>query len=367
MSRRRLTWRQWVGYTGFTLVGLLFVAVMVWRGDILRAGLDPQIPFQTYQPPEAPDYRQPNNWAMRDGRVAGSGEAAVFFVHSTTYDGGEGWNGQVADPAADTYLQRVVMPNYAGPFARAGSVSAPLYRQGSLFTRLTLRDDAREARAFAYKDVERAFAEWLTEHQNQPIILAGVEQGGELVARLIKERIAPNPYLRERLVAAYVMDAIVPVGMTREVPPCSSSTAVGCLIAFSPITEGSQGAARRRLRRALIWDDRGRLVELQGQAPQCVNPVSGTDDGKAVPARRHLGGANATDIEWGLRPAFIDRQIATQCREGLLWHTAPTSESFREWNGWTARRKAKPYNLFYADIEADSLRRLEAWKDKQAS
>lgn len=367
MSKRRLTWRQAIGYTGFGLVGLLLAAVVVWRGDILRAGLDPQIPFQTYQPPEEPDYSKSTSWALNNATVPGSAGAAVFFVHSTTYDGGEGWNGEVGDADADSYLKRVVIPNYAGPFARSGEISAPLYRQGSLFTRLTLRDDAREARAFAYQDVERAFSMWLSQHPNQPIILAGVEQGGELVARLIKEHVATNPALNQWLVAVYIMDAIVPEGMSPQVAGCTSASEVGCMVAFSQITEGSDGAARRRLRRALIWDDRGRLVELQGRKPMCVNPVSGSDDGAAVPERRHLGAANATDMEWGLRPAFIDRHVSSQCRDGLLWHSPVRSESFRQWSGWTARRKAQPYNLFYADIEADALRRLEAWKARSAA
>ena len=56
MKMPSLTLRQWVGYTGFALVFILVAAVAVWRGDILKAGLDPQIPFQTYEPPPAPDY-----------------------------------------------------------------------------------------------------------------------------------------------------------------------------------------------------------------------------------------------------------------------------------------------------------------------
>ena len=56
MSRRQLTFRQWVGWIGLTVILLLATAVAVWRGDILKAGLDPQVPFQTYTPPPAPDY-----------------------------------------------------------------------------------------------------------------------------------------------------------------------------------------------------------------------------------------------------------------------------------------------------------------------
>lgn len=362
-----LTLRQWVGYTGFALVFILVAAVAVWRGDILKAGLDPQIPFQTYEPPAAPDYRQSAAWALQDARAPGADEAAIFFVHSTTYDGGKGWNGPIGDRKADAYLTRVVIPNYAGPFARAGSISAPRYRQASLYTRLTLREDAREARAFAYGDIDKAFDQWLAAHPDGPIILAGVEQGADLVARLVYERVANDAVLRRRLVAVYLMDATVSLDRTATLSACHARSQTGCVVGWSQVGEGDEGAARRRLRRALVWNDRGQLVELADSPALCVNPVSGSDDGAAVPARRHLGAANATGLEWGVRPAFIDRQIATQCRDGLLRHTVLKSESFRDFSGWTNRRKARPYNLFYADIEADAQARLSAWKAQQAA
>jgi hypothetical protein len=58
-----------------------------------------------------------------------------------------------------------------------------------------------------------------------------------------------------------------------------------------------------------------------------------------VPARRHLGAANATGLEWGVRPAFLDRLIATQCRGGLLRHTMPDSEAFKEVGDWADRER----------------------------
>ena len=365
MKMPSLTLRQWVGYTGFALVFILVAAVAVWRGDILKAGLDPQVPFQTYEPPPAPDYRQPAAWALREARAPDAGDAAIFFLQSTTYDGGSGWNGPIGDRKADAYLKRVVIPNYAGPFARAGAISAPRYRQASLYTRLTLREDAREARAFAYGDVEKALEQWLAVHPRGPIILAGVEQGADLIARLVHERVAKDAALRERLVAVYLMDAIVDLKQTAPIAACHVRDQTDCVVGWSQVGEGDEGAARRRLRRALVWNDRGQLVELGDRPSLCVNPVSGSDDGMVVPARRHLGAANATGLEWGVRPAFIDRQIATQCRDGLLRHTVLKSESFREFTGWADRRKARPYNLFYADIEADAVARLAAWTAKQ--
>jgi len=362
MKRQKLTARQWLGWTGFALVFLLTTAVAVWRGDILRAGLDPQVPFQTYQPPPAPDYASDEAWAMRDARAPDAGPAAVFFVHSTTYDGGRHWNGPIGHPDAETWLQRVVLPNYAGPFARLGTVSAPRYRQGSLYTRLTLREDAREARTFAYRDILAAYDAWIARHPDGPIVLAGVEQGGELVERLLRERIAGDPALRERLVAVYLMDVLIPVvRLAPSTPACEGRDRIGCIVSFSAVNEGNDGAGRRRLRRALVWDARGRLVELDGREALCVNPVTGSTSTAPVAARENRGATNATGLEWGARPALLARETATQCRGGLLRYSDPEAESFRHPGTWTERRKARPYNLFYGDIEADAEARLARW------
>jgi hypothetical protein len=360
---RRLTTRQWFGYLGFALVFLLTAAVAIWRGDILRAGLDPQVPFQTYDPPPAPNYADPNAWALLDARVDGAGTAAVFFVHSTTFDGGSEWNSPIGEARADAYLARVVLPNYAGPFARAGSVSAPHYRQASLYTRLTLRDDAREARAFAYQDIRSAFDVWLARHPTGPIILAGVEQGADLLDRLIRQRVAPDAALRDRLAAAYLMDTIIAAdNLAADVPACARREQLHCIVAWSQVGDNDEGPARRRLRRALVWDDRGRLVELEGRSPVCVNPVIGSTAEDVVPARAHRGATNATGLEWGARPALVAREVETQCRDGILRHSWPDLESIRKGGGsWADRRKARPYNLFYGDLEADVASRLSAY------
>ncbi|WP_297804385.1 DUF3089 domain-containing protein [uncultured Brevundimonas sp.] len=358
--------KHWFRWTIFGIVITLLLAAAVWRGDILRSLLDPEVPFQTYTPPPAPDYASPKAWALNDARISGAKNASVFFLHSTTFDGGKEWNGPIGDPKADAYLHKIVLPNFAGPFAPLGVVSAPLYRQGSLYSRLTLRDDAREARAFAYGDVEKAFDAWLARHPDGPIILAGAEQGGELLARLVRDRVSTDPALKERLVAAYITDAIIPVDGTG-LPVCHQRADTGCLVAWSMVEEGTTGVITRRLRRALYWDDKGRLTESGNRPVVCVNPVTGSDGEEKVEARRHLGAANAAGLEWNVRPAFIDRVVETQCRNGFLRHTAIKSESFREQRSWTDRRKAKPYNLFYADTTADAMARLEAWEKQKAT
>lgn len=362
---RRLTFRQWVGYAGFAAVIVVTAAVAVWSGDILRAGLDPQVPFQTYEPPAAPDYRSASSWALLDdGR---SDQASVFFVMPTTFDGGSGWNGAIDDARANAYMRRVVLPNYASPFAREARVSAPLYRQASLYTRLTLRDDAREARAFAYGDVKKAFDLWLQNHPTGPIVIAGVEQGGELAARLVRDELASRPALKTRLAGAYLIETLVSQTMFEgRIAPCEAADQTGCLVAWMSVQDGDEPAARRALRRALEWNDRGELVALGGQAI-CVNPVTGSTAEPRAEARQHSGATNATGLEWGARPALTGRLISTQCRGGLLWHSAPDADFLTAGGSWADRRKIVPYNLFYGDIERDVAARVSAWRARNGA
>lgn len=362
MKRPALTLRQYVGWFGLIVVFVLVAGVALWRGDILKTWLDPKVPFQTYTPPPAPDYASPSAWAMDEVRTSNAGPAAVFFVHSTTYDGGRDWNGPIGDEAADAYLTRVVLPNYAGPFAQAGAISAPRYRQASLYTRLTLREDAREARAFAYGDVANAFDVWLARHPTGPLVLAGVEQGGEILERLLREKVAGDPALKQRVVAAYLIDVVSPAApLAPQLPACRSRAETACLIGWSPVSDDNDGAAFRRLKRALVWDERGRLAELGDRPALCVNPVTGSTDTAPVDARRHRGATNATGLEWGVRPALMAREVPTQCERGLLRYTDPNIESLKPTGSWSDRRKSRGYNLFYGDVEADVQARLAVW------
>ena len=361
-----MTVRQTIGWLGIGVVTLVAAAVVIWRGDILEASLDPKVPFQTYAPPPAPDYRSARAWYIRDARVPGAGAAAVFFVHSTTFDGGTDWNAPLDNAQAETYLQRVVIPNYAGPFARTGPLSIPRYRQASLYSRLTLRDDARDARAFAYRDVEAAFNTWIAARPDGPIVLVGVEQGAELLDRLIRDRFGDDAGLKQRLVAAYLIEALIPRPRFNNVPLCDSQEAVGCALAWRGVRSDDPSGARQALRRALTWDPYGALVSAEGVEMACVNPVTGSVSDASSDTRQSRGATNATNLEWGARPALQSRIVSARCKDGVLWHSQPQSESFRERGSWADRRKLTAYNLFYADIEADIAGRLARWTEANA-
>ncbi len=355
---------RWLALAGLGAVIFLGLTTVVFWDDLMRTALDPKAPFQTYKPPPAPDYAKRSSWALMPTTPQSPGanepRADVFFVGPTTYDGGRDWNAPVNDARANSIFRRVMAPNYAGPFVRVGRIFAPKYRQASLYTLLTLREDAREARKFAYGDVARAFREYIA-HDNggRPFVIVGVEQGGTMAARLLADEIAPSEPLRARLAVAYLIDTVVPADHP-PLQPCAERGQTACVAAWVSVSDTDMDRARLVLDRALVWGANGELDNLRGRPALCFNPLLGAVTGEAAPARMHQGAANATGLEWGARPAFLARQVAAQCKGGVLHVSQPKSASLRATGSWADRRKVPGYNLFYLDLETDALARVSA-------
>ena len=110
----------------------------------------------------------------------------------------------------------------------------------------------------------------------------------------------------------------------------------------------------------MTWSDSGSLVGVDDATFACVNPVTGRLGTPEAEARKSRGSTNATGLEWGGRPAMQSRLVRSACRDGLLWRSDPSSESFDRQGSWADQRKVQPFNLFYA--EADVLTRLNAWR-----
>ena len=355
---------RWLALTALGALIFVGLATAVFWDDVMRTALDPKAPFQTYRPPPPPDYAKRNAWHLMPttpaAPTADQPMADVFFVGPTTFDGGKDWNAPIDDAKANQTFRTVMAPNYAGPFVRVGRIFAPKYRQASLYTLLTLREDAREARKFAYGDVARAFRYYL-EHDNggRPFVIVGVEQGGTLAARLLADEVAPNDALRQRMAAAYLIATVVPADRP-PLDPCVQRGQTGCLAAWATAPDSDIDRAQQVLDRALVWTSGGDLENLQGRPAICFNPLLGAVSADLAPARLHQGAANATGLEWGARPAFLARQVSAQCRGGILHVSQPKSASLRRSGSWADLRKVPGYNLFYLDIETDALARVSA-------
>ena len=364
MAERPKGFKRTVSAAVVVLLALVVMAAFVWRDDIASNALDPKEPFQTYRPPAAPDYTRRAAWALLPAHpevwTASDPAADVFFVGPTSFDGGPHWNSPIDDVQADKFFRRVVAPNYAGPFVRVGRLFAPRYRQASLYTLLTLREDARDARRFAYADVAAAFRQYLAaDNKGRPFIIVGVEQGGTLASRLIAEEVVRDPSVQARLAAAYLIETVVSADAP-PLPPCAGPRQVGCLAAWASAFEHDGERVQALKDRSLVWSANGELENISGRAPLCFNPLLGAVTNAPAPAKLNLGAANATGLEWGARPAFLTRQVSARCDDGILRVSRPKPKMLKSAGSWADRRKVPGYNLFYGDLEADAKRRVAA-------
>ena len=292
MAGTRRGWKFWLAVWTMTAAAAAVIAVVVWRDAIIEAYSHPKDPFVKTAPPPAPDYASRDAWSLLPaaaGAPAQPDGIDVFFLQPTTYSGNKHWNGSTRDPGANAQLATVILPNYAAPFSAAGGVFVPRYRQASLYTRLTLWDDAIDARRFAYGDVKAAF-EYYRDHYNRgrPFILVGVEQGGELADRLLSEVIAPDPTLRNRLVGAYLIETVTPAdahGPAALAPACVRRDQSGCLVAWASRRRNDFAGAAWLVSRAMVWNSAGQLVPLGARPPLCVNPLLGAATEADAPPR----------------------------------------------------------------------------------
>lgn len=353
---------------GFAAGAFLTLAFLYLQNDIHKNYLDPKIPFQVYKPPEAPDYTKGDGWYLNPaiaGYYADPRKVDVFFLHATSYDGGKAWLGSPDSNAMTEEVPRIQLPNYAGPFSIMGNIYAPKYRQASLFTQLTLRDDAREARQFAYTDALAAFNRFLkTRRGGRGFVIVGVEQGGLLAERLIRDVVVTDPDLKSQLVAAYLLETMVPESQFGNppviAPACMAREQTGCVVAYVSVESGRPDLALQVLQKAVYWQD-DELQALGSQKAVCVNPLSGIADKVEVDAKKSLGATNATGLEWGTEPALMARKVSARCLGGLLFVDKPSSPSFNDGGTWEDQRKVNPYNLFYGDLQADLQSRWQAF------
>jgi hypothetical protein len=357
--------RRWTAL----LIGLflLFVAanMVAFRDNLFRWSYDPRTPFQAKLPPPAPDYSSEATWYLWPPAQArdDADRPAVFLVHPTTYWGRDGWNGPVGGGEAFDRLVEVYGPNAAAVFFDVGPIYAPLYRQASLYSALTHRFDAKRARSLARDDVLAAFETFLdTRPQTQPIILAGFEQGGLHLLAILGE-IAKDPILRQRLVAAYVVDQAVPMdlfqGPLQGLTGCTTRDDVHCVVSFAPLQAENERELRRFQNRSMVWDQDGELTPTASRSLLCVNPVLGVMSEDFAPRRLHLGGFNAALMEFGTNPAPISGQTSAQCQAGILYVERPQSASLRNPLRWGDRFKPDQARLFGADLQRDIANRVQ--------
>jgi hypothetical protein len=163
--------------------------------------------------------------------------------------------------------QILVAQTQAAPFSRVCRVYAPVYRQ---ITERGLTTPSLHADPYlAYGDVLQAWRDYLSHwNHGRGVVLIGHSQGAYVLKHLLAATIDPSAAQRRLLVSAILLGGQVhaadtPAGAsdTGSTAPCTSASAIGCVIAFSSFGGTPPPGARF---------GRSRLA---GTQIVCVNPV----------------------------------------------------------------------------------------------
>jgi hypothetical protein len=183
-------------------------AIFQFGDRVLVKTATPKGHYAPPPPSSGPDYSDAQNWVAKpglandpsawrpEGLIASTApkDAAVFYIHPTTYLKTDRWNAPIAGTSDSIFRTRLFVQSQASALADSGEVWAPRYRQAAFGAFLLDSPDARKALDLAFSDVAKAFDRFLSEVPgDRPIILAGHSQGALHLMRLLKERVAGTP------------------------------------------------------------------------------------------------------------------------------------------------------------------------------
>lgn len=278
------------------------IVLSMWSKELTEFAFAPSGDFVAQDPLAGNAYEDPAMWISRPGMGASDpaqwrpanlpkdavvSQAAVFFIHPTSYLSRSSWNAALTDREAASGAELFVR-GLASPFNRSVDIWAPRYRQAALGAFLTAGDNRTRAIDLAYRDVATAFDYFVASiGKDQPIVLVGHSQGSLHLKRLMAEKVVNTP-LAGRVVAAYVVGW--PVSKTRDlpamgVPACATANQPGCVMSWQSYAEPADASS--------LFDGYGKGVTLDGKRLDqadalCTNPITGTFGGEA-PASANSG------------------------------------------------------------------------------
>jgi len=368
-----MTFRWIVSSVCLAFVVVIGLAAFALQENLVLFFLNPKTPYETYAPPPAPDYVLDENWAMLPTTLQNDDEenAAVFYIHSTTYASRQEWNAPVDNAEAGNLTLKTALPNEAGPFAGVGDIYAPYYRQATLYAFFTFKHQGRESRKLAYEDVARAFENFLTRVEpEQPIFIVGYGQGGLHAQRLLMDYFQDDEGLRRRLAAAYLIDQATPLDLFNyalaNTSACEGPEDVRCVVSWTAYSTRLEKEMWRTRNRELGWDSNGDLQAPEDRELLCTNPLSWRPGDGEVSRERHLGAASATGMPFGEQPVLVEKAVSATCRDGIVVVPMP-STGWLKHPRWFGRQWAPlNFNLFYEDIRQNAFDRLAALQEIRA-
>lgn len=351
-------------------------AYRIWGVELLRQAMVPGGRFESQAALPADSYARADMWLARPDKPgnpalwtpqgikpADKPEAAVFFIHPTSYLNRAKWNAPLDDKEANDRAN-LFLRGQASAFNGAGAIWAPRYRQATFGAFLTTKADAQQALDLAYRDVTAAFDQFLKEAGDRPIILAGHSQGALHLTRLLRDRVAGKPLAR-RIVAAYVVGW--PVSQSADLPAlglpeCTAADQSGCILSWQSFADPADPS--------LILDTFDASTGFtgaprKGTAMVCTNPVTGApaakdaamfDVGNLLPAS-DLSSATLAKSQTTLRCDGRGFLLLGAVPQGVGGQYVLPGNNYHVFD----------YTLFWSDVRADAERRLTAYRKQRSS
>jgi Protein of unknown function (DUF3089) len=354
-----------------TLVIVLGVSYRLFGGKLISAAMVPTTEFAAPAPQKTDAYADGKMWVARpdltenpskwlpEGVEPTVGKAAVFFIHPTSYINRAAWNAPLDDQEANDRAALFVR-GQASAFTAAGDIWAPRYAQATFGAFLTEKPEGQRAIEAAYRDVLAAFDSFIAAiPADRPVILAGHSQGALHLTRLLKERVSGQP-LAKRIVAAYVVGW--PVSVEADIPAlglaaCTNPDMAGCVLSWQSFAEPAETEAIKTIfEQSPGWTGKSRT----GTTMLCTNPLSGAL-ATSSPALANLG---TTVPSADMKNAQLVRGLVpAHCNsDGFLLIGDPPEMGPYVLPG--NNYHVYDYSLFWANVRADAVRRLQAFVAK---
>ncbi|MCW3835508.1 DUF3089 domain-containing protein [Sphingomonas canadensis] len=352
------------------LAGAALMTYRFWGKELLRLAMVPRVAVEQLAPP--PSYAGAEMWIARPDKpgnpalwvpagqsTAADPPAALFFIHPTSYLEATHWNAPLDNAEANARAE-LFLRGQASAFNGIAAIWAPRYRQVAFGAFLTSQAEASRALDFAYRDVAAAFAAFLEQAGDRPIILAGHSQGALMLTRLLADQVAGKP-VAKRIVAAYAVGW--PISLTADLPAlglpaCEREDQAGCILSWQSFAEPAD--------HAMVTDIFDATTGLTGKpraatAMVCTNPLTGRAGGSA-PAEANLGtlipskDLKSAELTAGLVPAACDGR-------GFL-NIGASPPNMGPYMLPGNNYHVFDYSLFWGNVRADAARRMAAFGRK---
>jgi len=342
----------------------IFTKCLPWALSLLilascKTVQPPEVTYAECALPAVPDYSLMDHWAAhpdREDEADGTPGLEtspnqtelpidVFFVHPTTFNTQDAWNGSVQDEKLCKTTVESAIRHQASVFNAAGRVYAPFYRQmvyqGFFYETLSQKRDMAQAYHVAYQDVKNAFV-WYLENENQgrPFILAGHSQGSGHAIHLLKEFVDGKP-LADQLVAAYLPGWPVPADTFSVLKPCANAMETGCYASWCTYADGYMPPA----------------YETFYEGATVVNPVTWTLDESWSEREDHQG-----MVMKGYKK-ILPQKLEARVKGSILWVTKPDifGKALINYDNY----HIADINLFWLDIRKNAVLRSETYLVKK--